>query len=148
MQRVSRTPAVAEAFTAKALRQALSGLAAQQRLNALTGAVHGAAWADRDGRILLLREDVGRHNALDKLIGALCGAGLQLDDGMLLITSRASYEMVAKAASVGIGLIAALSAPTALAVDIARRAGLCLIGFAREDGFNVYSGQERLDLHG
>ena len=146
MQRASPIPTAAEAFTASALRRALSGLAAQQRLNALTGAVHAAAWADRDGHILLLREDVGRHNALDKLIGALCHDGLPLGAGMLLITSRASYEMVAKAATVGIGLLAALSAPTALAVDIARRAGLCLVGFARADGFNVYSAAERLDI--
>lgn len=132
------------AFTAAALERALLGLAAHQPMNAATGAVHAAAWADADGRILLAREDVGRHNALDKLIGAMRRAGYAPGGGMLLLTSRASYEMVTKAATVGIGFIAAISAPTALAVDLARSAGVCLVGFARPGGCNAYAHPERL----
>jgi len=132
------------AFEATALQRALAALGDHQPLNATTGSTHAAAWADADGNIVLSREDVGRHNALDKLIGAMLRQGLAPDAGMLLISSRASYEMVSKAARAGIGFLAAVSAPTALAVDIARGAGLCLVGFAREHGYNVYAGAERL----
>jgi len=131
-------------FHANALQRALAALADHQPLNAATGSTHAAAWADADGRIVLSREDVGRHNALDKLIGAMLRQGLAPEAGMLLISSRASYEMVSKAARAGIGLIAAVSAPTALAVDVARGAGVCLVGFARARGYNVYAGAERL----
>lgn len=131
-------------FPTKALERALLALDSHQPMNAATGAVHAAAWADADGRILLAREDVGRHNALDKLIGAMCRADCRPDGGMLLLTSRASYEMVTKAASAGIGFIAAISAPTALAVELARSAGICLVGFARPGGYNVYTHPERL----
>lgn len=127
-----------------ALKRALHELPQHQPMNAATGAVHAAAWADAEGRILLAREDVGRHNALDKLIGAMSRAGLSPDAGMLLITSRASYEMVTKAASVGIGFIAAISAPTTLALELARSTGVCLVAFARPDGFNVYTHGDRL----
>lgn len=127
-----------------AIERALAELDRHQPMNAATGAVHAAAWADTEGRILLAREDVGRHNALDKLIGALHRAGHSTDAGMLLLTSRASYEMVIKAASAGIGFVAAVSAPTALAIELARSAGVCLIGFARPDGYNIYTYPERL----
>jgi FdhD protein len=128
-----------------ALKRALHELPRHQPMNAATGAVHAAAWADAEGRILLAREDVGRHNALDKLIGAMWRAGLAPEAGMLLVTSRASYEMVGKAATVGIGFIAAISAPTTLALELARSAGVCLVAFARPEGFNVYTHPERLD---
>lgn len=131
-------------FSTMALERALLALASHQPMNAATGAVHAAAWADADGRILLAREDVGRHNALDKLIGAMSHAECRPDDGMLLLTSRASYEMVTKAASAGIGFMAAISAPTALAVELARSAGICLVGFARPGGYNVYTHPDRL----
>lgn len=131
-------------FPVVALERAMHELQQHQPMNAATGAVHAAAWADAEGHILLAREDVGRHNALDKLIGAMCSAGIAGDAGMLLLTSRASYEMVTKAATVGIGFIAAISAPTALAVELARGAGICLVGFARTGGCNVYTYAERL----
>lgn len=126
-----------------ALERALAELHAHQPMNAATGAVHAAAWADAGGNIVLVREDVGRHNALDKLIGAMHHAGIAPETGMLL-TSRASYEMVTKAASAGISIMAAISAPTALAIELARSAGMTLVGFARASSHNVYTHPERL----
>ncbi len=134
-------------FDAPALRRALDALADHQPMNAATGSIHAAAWADADGRICRVREDVGRHNALDKLIGAMARAGDDPAAGMLLISSRASYEMVTKAARAGIGFVAAVSAPTALAVELARGAGVCLVGFARADGYNIYTFPDRLRVH-
>ena len=131
-------------YALPALHRALAALARHQPMNLATGATHAAAWADADGDILLLREDVGRHNALDKLTGALRRIPQDPAQGLLLISSRASYEMVAKAAMAGFPLVAALSAPTALAVDVARSVGVCLVGFAREQGCNIYSCPERL----
>lgn len=131
-------------FSTAALARALDALPHHQPMNALTGSIHAAAWADADGHILLVREDVGRHNALDKLIGAMQRERHAPDAGMLLISSRASYEMVTKAARAGIGFIAAVSAPTALAISLARSANVCLLGFARASGCNVYTHPERL----
>ncbi|MDR3446281.1 MULTISPECIES: formate dehydrogenase accessory sulfurtransferase FdhD [unclassified Dyella] len=127
-----------------ALELALRELKARQPMNLATGAVHAAAWADASGRILHVREDVGRHNALDKLIGAIHRASVDVDSGFALVTSRASYEMVTKAASAGITMLAAISAPTALAVELARSAGITLIGFARPGSHNVYTHPGRL----
>ena len=118
-------------YAAAALQRALATLAQHQPMNAASGSIHAAAWADASGRIGWVREDVGRHNALDKLIGALHHNEHAIDGGLLVISSRASYEMVSKAVRAGASVLAAVSAPTALAIDLARSAGLCLIGFAR-----------------
>lgn len=123
---------------------ALHEMPNKQTLNQLTGAVHAAAWLDSDRGITTVREDVGRHNALDKLIGALAKAGCNFEAGWLLVTSRASYEMVQKAASVGITLLAAISAPTGLAIQLADECGLTLIGFARNDNHVIYTHPHRL----
>ena len=129
---------------AAALRRALGELRRAQAITAITGAVHAAGWAALDGSLLLAREDVGRHNALDKLIGAMHAAGHDPAQGFLVVTSRASYEMAMKAASVGICFMAAISAPTALAISLAERASLTLVGFARDDGQAVYAHGHRL----
>ncbi len=116
-----------------AIRTALSELEAKQPLNQATRAVHAAAWCGRDGTIVLVREDVGRHNALDKAIGALARAGVAPDSGFFVITSRCSFEMVAKAALFGAGTVVSVSAPTSLAVERARQFGVRVIAVARRD---------------
>ncbi len=131
-------------FAPEALQRAMAAMAGQQRLHQATGAMHAAGWADRDGRLLLVREDVGRHNALDKLVGALVRTGIDAHDGFALVTSRASFEMVQKAARAGIGLLAAISAPTAMAVRLADRAGLTLAGFVRGGRHVTYTHPRRL----
>jgi formate dehydrogenase accessory protein FdhD len=131
-------------FEAAALHRAMGAMAARQQLHHATGAVHAAAWADADGQVLCLREDVGRHNALDKLVGALARSDAALGEGFAVVTSRASFEMVQKAARAGIGLLAAVSAPTALAVRMADGAGLTLAGFVRGGRHVIYSHPERL----
>jgi FdhD protein len=127
-----------------ALERALAALAQRQPLNAGTGAAHAAAWASPAGEIVCVREDVGRHNALDKLLGALSREGADLRAGFVLVTSRASYEMVIKTARLGIGLLAAISAPTALGVELARASNLTLAGFVRPGRHVVYSHPQRL----
>jgi FdhD protein len=145
-QAVRTPPTVPEALqvTHHALQKALAALSAQQPLQAATGAVHAAAWCLADGTLHLVREDVGRHNALDKLIGALTRAGGRPEPGFLLVSSRASYEMVQKAASVGMELLMAVSAPTSLAIELAQDCGLTLVGFARPGRHNVYTAPGRL----
>jgi FdhD protein len=131
-------------ISAEILQHALAQLHERQPLNVATGATHAAAWAHVDGDVALLREDVGRHNALDKLIGAMTKAGECVDEGFLVVTSRASYEMVQKSATVGITLLAAISAPTALAIHLADETGMTLIGFARPEGHVVYANPQRI----
>jgi FdhD protein len=130
--------------TALALHIALGKLDAAQPLNLHTGATHAAAWASLEGSLRVVREDVGRHNALDKLVGAMSEQDINVREGFLILTSRASYEMVQKAATMGIGLIAAISAPTALAIHLAESCGLTLIGFARNDSHVIYTHPQRI----
>ncbi|MCK6400615.1 MAG: formate dehydrogenase accessory sulfurtransferase FdhD [Sphaerotilus natans subsp. sulfidivorans] len=129
---------------AAALERAMAALPSHQHLQKATGATHAAAWCAPDGEVLTVREDVGRHNALDKLIGALARAGTDPATGFVVVTSRASYEMVYKAAHAGFGLLAAVSAPTGLAVRTAEAAGLVLAGFVRGDRAVAYSHASRL----
>lgn len=129
---------VAPSLSDAAIQRSLQELATHQPLQAATGASHGAAWCDPQGRILRIREDVGRHNALDKLIGALAREATFLEEGFALVTSRASYEMVHKCASTGIGALVAVSAATALAVEQAQASGLLLAGFARPGRHLIY----------
>jgi len=129
-----------------AIDKSLRQLPHWQPLRGITGASHGAAWCDTQGNIGILREDVGRHNALDKLVGALARQNTQVSDGFVLVTSRASYEMVQKTARAGISALVAVSAPTTLAVQMAKSAGLLLVGFARDGQHVVYSQPQRLAL--
>ena len=147
----ARTPALQPAYqgeplAADAITQGLSQLAERQSLQELTGAVHAAAWCSDEGELLALREDVGRHNALDKLIGALARADTPPTTGFIAITSRASFEMVQKAVLAGAPLLVAVSAPTALAVRSAEQAGLTLAGWAREGDLVLYSHGHRVIL--
>jgi len=128
----------------QAVQRALADLVRHQPLQQETGATHGAAWCSLAGEILQAREDVGRHNALDKLIGVLARDGFEPSSGFILVSSRASYEMVYKVAAVGIELITAVSAPTTLAIDFAQRTGVTLVAFARPGRHNVYTFEERL----
>lgn len=123
---------------------ALGEMQQQQALNQLTGSVHAAAWLIPNQGITMIREDIGRHNALDKLIGTMARTGYNFDNGCLLVTSRASYEMVQKAASAGITVMAAISAPTALAIKLAEDCGLTLVGFARNDNHVIYTHPHRI----
>lgn len=127
-----------------ALQRAIGALSTHQPLQAATGAVHGVAWCSAAGEIIAAREDVGRHNALDKLIGHLARLHLDLGNGFALVSSRASYEMVYKTAVSGIELMAAVSAPTTLAVQMAKHCGLTLVGFARSGRHNVYTHPHRV----
>ena len=119
----------------------LALLAQRQRLNAASGGLHAAGYVHANG--IVVREDVGRHNALDKLVGALAATS-DRSDGFLVITSRASYEIVHKAAMAGIAVVVAISAPTALAIKLAQQANVTLVAFARGETMNVYSGGERI----
>ncbi|HRQ63252.1 MAG TPA: formate dehydrogenase accessory sulfurtransferase FdhD [Xanthomonadaceae bacterium] len=138
---VRRVPP-ATPVTVAALREAFAALRKGQVLNDRCHGLHAAGFAHAEG--MIVREDVGRHNALDKVIGARARAGV--DAGFLLITSRASYEVVHKAAEAGITVLAAISAPTALAIRLAEQAGLTLIAFAREEGLSVYAHAAGLEV--
>ena len=115
-----------------------------QPLQGLTGAVHGAAWCDKSGDIVRVCEDVGRHNALDKLIGSLLGQHVLNEPGFLLISSRASYEIVQKAARANMAVVVAMSAPTSLAISVAEQSLLTLVGFSRADRHVIYTQGHRV----
>jgi len=138
--------AAGQRFSAAAIDRAVATLAARQPLASATGGAHAAAWCAGDGTVGTVREDVGRHNALDKLIGALARAAALDGGGFVLVSSRASYELVTKCARAGLQLLVAVSAPTTLAVELAQQAGLGLVAFARPGRLTVYSGAERMDL--
>ncbi|MFE8874223.1 formate dehydrogenase accessory sulfurtransferase FdhD [Acetobacter persici] len=124
-----------------AIQQAVHTLADYQTLNAQVHMVHGAAWCGSDGSLRMIREDVGRHNALDKLIGAGLRKNFCFSEGFCLITSRCSYEMVQKAILAGFSTLVAISAPTTRAVKLAKEAGLTIIGLARPSKQYLFTGQ-------
>lgn len=131
------------AFSPAIIFQALVTIGAHQPLNCVTGAVHAAALFNRDGNLIAVREDVGRHNAFDKLIGHCLRSGFAMNEAFALLTSRCSYELVEKAAIAGIPLLVTVSAPTSLAIERAKQAELTLIALARADEMLLVS-----DPHG
>ena len=133
--------------TPQAAHDLISGMRQQQKMFDLTGSLHAAALASPYHQIQVVREDVGRHNAVDKVFGtALLEGNFPLSDHLLVVSGRVSYEIVAKALSACVAGIIAVSGPTTLAVDLARAHGMVLIGFTRDDRMNVYSGKERVEL--
>jgi FdhD protein len=132
---VVRGPAMA----VDAILRGMTTMRGRQTLHDATGATHAAAWVNGDGDVLCVREDVGRHNALDKLLGALVLDDTDFSRGAVLVSSRASFEMVQKTAAMGAGVLAAVSAPTALAVRLAQQTGVSLIGFTRGDDCSIYT---------
>ncbi|MES2546107.1 MAG: formate dehydrogenase accessory sulfurtransferase FdhD [Pseudomonadota bacterium] len=139
----SNQQALIKPLSATHMQAAFHAIQSQQILQQATGATHACAWVNAQGEAVLLREDVGRHNAMDKLIGALAKRPNQ-HDGFVLTSSRASVEMVQKVATAGITVLAAISAPTGLAIRIAEAYGVTLIGFLRDNQFVIYTHKQRI----
>lgn len=138
-------PSARPTVSAALLRTLPSVLRAAQPAFEVTGGLHASGLFDSDGKLVLLREDVGRHNALDKLIGAqLLGGALPAHERILIVSGRVSFELVEKALMAGIPVLGAIGAPSSLAMETARDAGMTLIGFLSADRFNVYAGAERI----
>ena len=143
----TRLPVRRDAFHPSAIRHALLSLEESQAWFRHTGGTHGAALFNDAGELLLHREDVGRHNALDKLVGAWLGdAAPKAPNGFVVVSSRASFELVQKTVRAGFPMMVAIGAASSLAIETARRFDLTLVGFARENRFNVYSNGERISL--
>ena len=143
MQGNRKVTAISEYISTNAILRAYQTIRSQQYLQSETGGTHACAWVSQAGDIYLLREDIGRHNALDKLIGSLT-RNRPRQPGFVFTTSRASYEMVQKAISANISILAAISAPTGLAIRMAQNRGLTLVGFARDQQFVIYSHPQRI----
>jgi FdhD protein len=144
--RLPHPVSASDTFETESLWRAAADLEKRQPVNAETRAVHAAALANADGSLAIVREDVGRHNALDKVAGALLRSGMSTEGCFLVVTSRASYELVQKTAAAGIPLLAAVSRPTSLAIQLAEQANITLVGLLRGRSANVYSHPARLRL--
>jgi FdhD protein len=140
------TVAPARGLHADGVRRALAAIGAEQPLNRLTGALHAAAWCGMDGGLRLVREDIGRHNALDKVIGAMARSQARPAEGFLLVTSRVSFEMAQKAIMAGVPALVGMSAPTSAAIALAEQAGMTLLAFARGRDFACYAHPGVMDM--
>lgn len=138
--------APARGFGAAGVRRALADIGPKQALTRLTGAAHAAAWCGMDGELRIVREDVGRHNALDKVIGAMARSQADPTEGFFLITSRVSFEMAQKASLAGASALVGMSAPTLAAVELADKAGMTLLAFARGSDFVCYTHADALQV--